>query len=36
MVNAVVGGIMMSNNHEASYEVFEKLASNNYQWPLER
>ncbi|XP_075640377.1 uncharacterized protein LOC142612142 [Castanea sativa] len=36
MVDATVGGALMSKTHEAAYELLEELASNNYQWPTER
>ena len=36
MVDAVAGGALMSKTHEAAYELLEELASNSYQWPIER
>nr|XP_023870464.1 uncharacterized protein LOC111983048 [Quercus suber] len=36
MVDAAAGGALMSKTHEAAYELLEELASNNYQWPIER
>ena len=36
MVDAVVGGALMSKTHEAAYELLEELVSNNYQWPIEK
>ncbi|XP_023887557.1 uncharacterized protein LOC111999657 [Quercus suber] len=36
MVDAAAGGALTSNTHEVAYELLEKLASNNYQWPTER
>ena len=31
MVDAATGGALMSKTHEATYELLEELASNNYQ-----
>ena len=36
MVDAAAGGALMSKTHEAAYELLEELASNNYQWPIEK
>ena len=36
MVDAAIGGALMSKTHEATYELLEELSSNNYQWPTER
>ena len=36
MVDAAAGGALMSKTHEATYELLEELASNNYPWPIER
>ena len=35
-IDVVAGGALMSKTHEAAYELLEELASNNYQWPIER
>lgn len=32
MVDAVVGGALMSKTHKAAYELLEELASKNFQW----
>ncbi|XP_030963798.1 uncharacterized protein LOC115984958 [Quercus lobata] len=36
MVDAAASGALMSKTHEVAYELLEELASNNYQWPIER
>ena len=36
MVDAAASGALMSKTHKAAYELLEELASNNYQWPIER
>ncbi|KAF5441978.1 hypothetical protein F2P56_037072, partial [Juglans regia] len=36
MVNVAIGGVLMSKTHEAAYELLEELASNNYQWFVEK
>jgi len=30
MVDAIVGGALMSETHEATYDLLEELAYNNY------
>ncbi|KAL9416753.1 hypothetical protein AB3S75_039861 [Citrus x aurantiifolia] len=36
MIDAAVGGTLMGKTPEATYELLEEMASNNYQWTSER
>ncbi|KAH9780125.1 hypothetical protein KPL71_007966 [Citrus sinensis] len=36
MIDAAGGGTLMGKTLEATYELLEEIASNNYQWSLER
>ncbi|XP_024042758.1 uncharacterized protein LOC112099575 [Citrus clementina] len=36
MIDVVAGGTLMGKTLEAAYELLEEMASNNYQWSLER
>ncbi|XP_031272256.1 uncharacterized protein LOC116130674 [Pistacia vera] len=36
MINAAVGGTLGKKTPEQAYELLEEMASNSYQWPIER
>ena len=36
LINAAVGGILMSKTEEETYNLIEKMALHNYQWSSER
>ena len=36
MVDASVNGALLSNSYNKGYEILERIAYNNYQWPSTR
>jgi len=36
MIDVATTRALMSKTHKVAYEIFEELASNNYQWFMER
>ena len=35
-MDAASNGALMSKTYNEAYELLERMASNNYQWPIER
>ena len=36
MVDASANGALLSKSYNEAYEILERIANNNYQWPLTR
>lgn len=35
LIDATIGGSLMSKTHQMTYELSEEMVANTYQWPIE-